>query len=723
MEKVISHLYAFYKNHVPQQVRTYVNEAYILFLKLTFPLKQGRRGFLSRQSFKKRLLIKKPEHPVADYQGIINAITLPVSGNPSASIVICVYNKLNYTLNCLYSIATCANDTPFEIILIDDCSTDETGKVLPAVKGVKYIRNQTNLGFLHSSNLGADKAAGNFLVFLNNDTFVCDHWLDNLIIFLKSSEEAGLAGSKLIYPDFTLQEAGGLVFSNGDAMNFGRGDRPFLMQYNYSRETDYCSGASIAIAKDLFSSLGGFSEKYAPCYYEDTDLAFKVRQAGFKTYYVPGSCVVHFEGVSCGRDIESGLKRYQEINRGKFLKTWENALHSHPLKKDLPFSNWAIPHFRRKKILVIDHMVPMPDKDSGSHRISLILKMLAKNYHVTFWPVNFGSDSRYIQQLNTIGIEVLDWAIPKYFLRRYGSCFDYVVICRANVLAGHLTSIKKHCCNAKIIFDTVDLHYMRISRQIPFAKNAAEKRMLEKLKEEYFKVELNGIQNTDQTWVVTQTEKEIIQAHAKAAQVQVIPNIHPFPEIEGKTYESTRDVLFIGSFAHAPNVDSVLYCAREIWPSTLSRIPGARLIVIGPYAPKEVLDLASEDVVIKGYVPDLEPELLKARVFIAPLRYGAGMKGKVGQALSYGIPTVTSTIGAEGFGFTGTELAVEDDPGRFSDRIVEIYNDKAMWEKYRDNGRAFINQFTPPEIERQLFSALCELQGEPPMQRKKAMGQ
>jgi GT2 family glycosyltransferase len=657
------------------------------------------------------MLIKQLDQTNINYTNLVTKINFKSQIQPKASIIICVHNRLNYTLNCLYRLSKIPDKTPFEIIIINDCSNDLTNQILSKINGLKYFNNSRNLGFLHSANRGADEANGKYIVFLNNDTIVSDYWLDNLVDYLEKNNDVGLVGSKLIYPDYILQEAGGIVFVDGNAMNFGKGDDPDRPIYNYCRDVDYCSGASIAISKELFMNLGKFSETYAPCYYEDTDLAFKVRQFGLRVCYVHLSQVVHFEGISCGKDTENGPKKNQIINKTKFQQRWSTILAKNIEIQTLPINKWLIPHIDKKRILVIDQCLT-PDKDSGSFRMWNILKILSSRYHVSFWPYFNPPDQKYNRQLTLLGIELLENSLFKtiLFLQANGRYFDYVIICRPYILDNRLKIIKTLCHKAKIIYDTVDLHYLRLSRQAEFVNDKKEKKQLLRLSRKFHAIEFSGIINTDQTWVVTETEKTTIHSQNVSARVHVVPNIHPYPEIATKSYDNTKDILFIGSMSHPPNLDAMLFFIKNIWPSTASNIPEAKLIIIGHDPANTLHEFQSSNIIIKGYVPDIEEDLMQARIFVAPLRYGAGMKGKIGQALSYGIPTVTTSIGAEGFGFKGDELIIEDDPVRFFNHIVSIYNDKTIWDRYHKSGRAFIKQLSPAEVGKRIWQALDDLQ-------------
>jgi GT2 family glycosyltransferase len=248
------------------------------------------------------------------------------SGSPRVSIVIPVHNQLEFTYRCLMSIAAHPSRASIEIIVCDDASSDNTPAALSGVCGIRYIRNEVNRGFLHSCNRAAAEARGQHLLFLNNDTEVQAGWLDHMLALFDADERTGLVGAKLLFPNGRLQEAGGVIWRDATGYNYGRYDDPGKPEYNYVREVDYCSGACILIETALFRQLGGFDVHYAPAYYEDTDLAFRVRQADKKVLYQPLAVVVHHEGVSHGTDTRCGTKAYQVANRAKFRERWRKEL-------------------------------------------------------------------------------------------------------------------------------------------------------------------------------------------------------------------------------------------------------------------------------------------------------------------------------------------------------------------------------------------------------------
>jgi GT2 family glycosyltransferase len=257
---------------------------------------------------------------------------------PACSIIIPCYNGRALIEACLDSLLrTLPEEFAVEIIVVDDASTDDTAAALRhwAARDarIRILRNRRNLGFVGTCNRGARAASGELLIFLNNDLVLLPGWLPPLLRLFQDFPNAGAVGGKLILPDGTLQEAGGVVFCDGSAMNFGRGETDVEAPlYSFVREVDYCSGALLATPRSLFEELGGFDHEYQPGYYEDTDYCFKVRRQGRRVYYQPESAVVHREGGTAGTDLAVGMKKYQVINQAKFIERWQEALKQQPAR-------------------------------------------------------------------------------------------------------------------------------------------------------------------------------------------------------------------------------------------------------------------------------------------------------------------------------------------------------------------------------------------------------
>jgi SAM-dependent methyltransferase len=393
-------------------------------------------------------------------------IKLPrCDGPPRVSVIIPTYGQVDFTLRCFASIAASSPVTPIQVIVVDDCSNDPAVTKLAHVQGIRLLRWPTNLGFLRSCNEAAKLAEGEYLFFLNNDTELLPDAIDALARLLDARPDAGMVGSKLIYPDGRLQEAGGIVWNDGSAWNYGNGDDPQKPQYNYVREADYISGAAIMLPRARWQEMGGFDEAFLPAYCEDSDLAFRLRQSGWKVLYQPQSVVVHYEGASHGTDTGSGTKAYQVTNNQKLFARWRNTFEREAMPNGQRVLRARDRAMNRRITLVVDHYVPEPDRDAGSRTMLAFLDaLLASGRVVKFLPKNMYRSPDYIDLLEQRGIEVAygPWCHSlDVWLQANGHEIDEILLSRPSVAKHTLAKLRTHC-RAPIIFYGHDLHFARM---------------------------------------------------------------------------------------------------------------------------------------------------------------------------------------------------------------------------------------------------------------------
>jgi len=611
---------------------------------------------------------------------------VPASAQPVASIVIPVYNHAAHTLACLRALAAHPPAAACEILAIDDGSSDDTAAWMAAIDGLRHHRRAHNGGFIAACNDGLRLARGQYVVLLNNDTVPQPGWLDALLDTFAQVPEAGLVGAQLLYPDGRLQESGGIVFDDGSCWSYGRFESAEDPRYASLRDADYCSGAALAIPRALFEQLGGLDARYAPAYYEDTDLAFKVRAAGRRVLVQPGSRVVHDEGTSNGTDTGSGIKAWQVRNQQVFADAWRAAL-----ARQLPAGSVpgpALVHRGQRQVLIIDEAVPRPDRDSASLRqFNLIRMLLAGGAHVVFLPTRGEHGGAATQALQALGVEV--WHAPWLqgvgpWLRTHGPRFQVAMLVRHHVANECLPLLRRHAPQARTVFDTVDLHYLRERRGAELSGDPRLARGAERTRAS----ELAVMAATDVTLLVSAAEKQQLAVDAPSVRVELLSNLHEVAG-QGLDWAQRQGLVFVGGFNHPPNLDAMQWFIGEVFPLIRQRLPEIRFHCIGADVPDSLRALAATQpgVQVHGYVPDVVPWMAGGRVAVAPLRFGAGVKGKINLSMAHGQPVVATHCAAEGMHLhDGEDVLVADDARAFADAVVRLHDDEALWRRLSGNG-------------------------------------
>lgn len=624
---------------------------------------------------------------VESYEGrkVFPKFSLPKFQQPMVSIIVPAYNLFELTYHAIASIVFAFNKTSYEVILADDCSTDETAEAEDIIDNLVVSRNAENLRFLKSCNQAADLAKGKYIVFLNNDTEVTSYWLDELVNIMEKDESVGMTGSKLLNLDGSLQEAGGIVWGNGMPWNVGRNANPQAPEYNYVRQVDYLTGAAMCIRTDVWLQVDKFSEELAPCYFEDTDLAFKVRQAGFKTLYTPFSQVVHFEGQSHGTDVTQGLKKNQVINQKVFGKKWFKAFRLNGVE-GIENSKTVKDRNINHRILVIDYATPELNKDAGGYAAIQEIKLLISlGFKVTFVPENLAFFGKHTKALQAMGVEVLYApfyiSVPDVIQKRVKE-MDAVYITRYSVAEKYIDLIKQHS-NCKILFNNADLHFLRELRSA--LKNGRDEVKLQGAIQTR-SAELDVCQKVDAILCYNTTEHAVIASHILETE-----KLHLTPWVlenksAGPSFEQRQGIAFLGGFNHFPNVECVEFLADKVMPMLAEQRPDICLYVYGSNMPDTFSEFETDNMKLVGYAEHLDEVYHNHRVFVAPLHSGAGIKGKILEAMAYNVPCVLSDVAAEGTGLThGISALIANKADDVVQSIIKLYDNAELWAKISSN--------------------------------------
>jgi O-antigen biosynthesis protein len=621
-------------------------------------------------------------------------LVFPKVEQPVVTIVIPTFNKAPYTYLALESLLSSEPDLPFELVLVDNASTDETRALLKQLENVRTQLNERNLGFGDACNLGANMARGEYVCFLNSDTLLTPGWLSALVRTIRSYPQCGAVGAKLVHPDRKLQEAGSIIWNDGSTCGFGRGADPLQPEFGYLREVDYCSAACLLIRKDLLVSVGGFDDRYAPAYYEDADLCLSIRQAGYKVVYQPNAVVFHVEFGSSdtGKAVDLQLR-----NRSRFITKWGDRLleQSPPLSEQL----WTARDRRQgRRILVIDDWIPAPGLGMGLPRTRALLDALvALGYVVTFLPfLEKMFPEPATTQLRQAGVEVLDTNADQFGrLQERPDLYDAVIVSRPNKREV-MEVVKRLNPTAPLIYDAEAIFALRDIRQAEVEGRPLSAKEADSLIRE----ELALTELADVVITVSDGERRLFQSRKPNLRVAVWGHAIAARRVEA-SFRQRQDLLFVGNLGTAPNAAAVIHLLGDIFPMVRTQV-GCRLYVVGSGATAEVIAWAYAlpepgAVVLPGFVDDLAAVYDRCRVFVAPHRFAAGIPLKVIEAMSNGVPCVISQLLADQLGVSNeVEALVAKDAQEFADKVVRLYQDQELWQRVQHNALHWVETRCDP---------------------------
>lgn len=632
----------------------------------------------------------KPNHYPSYYEKNVrlSEITFNQKSAPIVSIIINSTN-INALETCLKSLSlNITNRHDYEVII----STPDLEVKLKEANGLIYVE-ETNT---YQECLAIAK--GKYICFLDEQTIVLPMWLESLVETMEDDSTVGCVGSKIYTSLGLIKLAGGIIDQKGRYYAYGNYQHPSRFNYDYKRPVDFCYPTGMMFQKSDLDKINNFEDPM----YQAIDICFTIRhQLGKKIIYHPCAEIIDLQKKDVPRISKEGC--------ADFVSKWQTVLNS-----EYSFTNLedaATRFLPKQAISVIDSYLPFFDKESGSNRLFQLLKIFQElNYHVAFLPHDGKCVEPYYRILTAkLGIPVIyNYSGKKQFKQ---AIFD--LINRTNILWISRPNLNlkyqylvKYFPRIKWIYDTVDLHYVRLFRQ---AESELKPKLIKKALK-IKKLELALATAANATIAITDVEKEVLALEG-VKNLYVIPNVHGIKEVtQPVAFNERKGIVFIGGYKHKPNVDAVLWLVREIMPIVRKKLGDIPVYLLGSYPTSEICSLNSNTVFVPGYLADVNPYFMNSRIFVAPLRYGAGMKGKIGQSLEYGLPIVSTSIGAEGMNLIdGENVLIANDTHTFADKIIQLYEDQDIWHHIKENSIKSLTNYTPRVVSKTLQNLFNDL--------------
>ena len=620
-------------------------------------------------------------------------IAFPQTDRPRVSILILTQDQLEHLGGCLAALERTidAERTPYEVILVFNGTEPRAAQTfLKSINGVHAHRLALNLGFGGGNNYAAARARGEFLVFLNDDAQVEPGWLDALLDAARAYPNAGAIGSRILFVDGSLQEAGGIIWSDGSTRPLGRGARPGSLAFTYLRSVDYISANGLLVRRADFETLGGFDPRYFPAYYEDTDLCLGLRhRLGRELLYEPRAVMRHVEAASTQDNaFRSFLFRR---NQALLCEKWAQVLPQYAAPE--PESPIAVANavLRRRgsptRVLVIDDRLPDPGMGSGGlgsgfvRAQELFAELGAAGMAVTIYPSDRSHPPKE-NSLAALGVDVVEESLADH-LAHPENRYDVVVVSRPHNADLFFELLRRALPGARLVYDAEALYHKRLWIQVQLEEDEEKRKLREAEAAAMQRVETHVAHFADAVVAISHEERDWLEAIPHHATVELMVPLLSAIEMGPADPAARTDAVFVAGWLggdDSPNVDALRWYCREVVPHVRAALPAFRTLVTGKNPPLSVAQLAGENVVLLGFVTSIRDLYNVARIAIAPIRMGAGVKNKTMEALQYGVPVVATAVGAEGMGLTdGLEIDVTDDPREFARRIVNLATDSAVW--------------------------------------------
>ncbi len=647
---------------------------------------------------------------LAEFISSSEKLTFAETDSPEVSIILVLFNQAHLTLCCIRSIKEFVG-IPYELIIVDNNSSDASAELLKHLQNVKILRNDDNLGFVKAVNQGAAIASGKNLLLLNNDALVENYTVEKALCTLRADSSIGAVGAKIKLLDGKLQEAGSIIWRDGSCLGYGRNEAVDKPEFNFQRDVDYCSGAFLLFARSDFESLGGFDEQFSPAYYEESDFCIRLRQTGKRIVYCPDAEITHYEFASTGGfDSASELqvahrkllleKHYDYLSE-RFEKASENILAARTANN---FPN----------VLLIDDRIPYPHLGAGYPRCNYILNELAElPLNISFYPLQFPQDDwTSLYQAVPRSIEVIldkgRAGLAEFLLERQ-KFFDFVMVSRIHNMEfvdGIMAQSPEILGEARLIYD---------AEAVSSPREILKRRLLgeevsELEAESLIAKEIAFSRDAEKIVVVSDSEAELYRQHGYQNTVVMGHALSPQPGLN--TFEQRSGILFVGALRDegSPNVDSLLWFVVNILPLIEKKIPDIVLNVVGGNGAASLASIDKDNVRFTGELESLKEIYNENRIFIAPTRFAAGIPHKIHEAAANGIPSVATDLLAGQLSWqSGEQILSANSKEEFAEQCIKLYSDEQLWQKVRSASLKAIENDCSEEVFAERLSSLFNL--------------
>jgi GT2 family glycosyltransferase len=663
-----------------------------------------------------KIIFARKAELIADNIIFSGGLSLNTSLKPEITFVIPVFNEINFTLQILAELDAKVRD-PFEVIVVDDASTDQTSSLERLVSGIKVIHLEKNVGFPSACNIGWREASAPVVAFLNNDIEIGHGAVRFALETLNSEEKAGAVGGRIVRTHGKLQEAGCIVWNDGSVLGYGRDRSPVDPEFNQKKDVDYCSACFLVVKHSLLQLLNGFDEAFAPGYYEETELCARIWENGYRVILDPRIYIHHFEYASFSKArpptvsfalISKHRKEFVNRRRGFLESQKAPALEYAFAASDRRNKN-------KQSILLIEDLIPLSRLGSGFGRTNQIVQsLLGHGFAVTVLVQSRREEAtkhEILQYLN--GVELIYADSPNeinIFLQNRYAEFHAIWVCRTHTISkvrGVLQSILTKQQRPTLILDT---EAIASNRGYALSSILGSSEWSTAHFHKMVADELAGAELFDDVILVNVAEKKLVDEVIPLKKTSVL-RLSLEKQVATSSnkaiWKKRSGFLFVGAVfdATSPNYDSLLWFVDSVWPMILAEMPTATLSIAGHWD-KKMEDKVSQikkaqNIIFLGAVPNLEDQYAQHRVFVAPTRFAAGVPVKVQESLSYGLPAVVTPLLARQLGWNNGEGILFDDNGGcsapiFAQACIHLYSNFELWKSTVDEGLEAIGRDCSP---------------------------